>query len=140
MKVFVLSPPYPSVRLSSLPSLLRTMTVGKTLMPNLSDRASLAFLTSSRCFFWRGKSTSTSTRFFLANSRKASEERTFLRRALQGGHQSEPLKSISTSLFSFLAWAWALGRSVSQSDSSAPARSNAQTAINRSEERRVGKE
>src|SRR5438034_10948221 len=44
-------------------------------------------------------------------------------------HQSEPVKSSMTSLFSFLAWACAFGRSVNHCNSSAPACSSAQHAM-----------
>src|SRR6266404_4042693 len=47
------------------------------------------------------------------------EESTFFRSALQGGHQSEPLKSIRTNFFSALALTCALERSVDQSPSAA---------------------
>src|SRR5215831_14342383 len=88
-------------------------------MSNFFDSAWLAFLSSSVCCLRRGKSTSTSTRLSFAKSRNALELRTLLRRALHGGHQSEPLKSIKTNFFSALAWAWALEKSVSQFPSSA---------------------
>src|SRR5579859_729490 len=59
------------------------------------------------------------------------EDRTFLRSALHGGHQSEPLKSINTIFFSSLALALAFARSVNQSSSAEQSWTAAQHASNK---------
>ena len=56
--------------------------------------------------------------FLLAASTNSFFEKTFLRIAMHGGHQSEPVNSTSTGFFSFLAWAKAFSRSVDQPSSS----------------------
>src|SRR5438132_423005 len=88
-------------------------------MANFFCSSALAFLSSALCFFERGKSTSTSTRLSLAKAVNSLEVSTFLCRALQGGHQSEPVKSSRTSFFDSFAWALALLKSVSHSLSAA---------------------
>src|SRR5260221_7741877 len=83
-------------------------------MLNFSCNCSFAFFNSSLNFLCWGKSTSTSTRLLVAYASNSAESRTFLFNSLQGGHQSDPVKSINTSFFSALACAWAFSRSVSQ--------------------------
>src|SRR6266852_3889044 len=95
-----------------------------------SFKDSLAFFNSLVCCFARGKSTSTATRFFLANSANSGLEKTSLFNLMHQPHQSDPVKSSIISLFSALALACALGRSVSHCTSSAPACSSAQHATN----------
>src|SRR5260370_10209055 len=104
------------------------MTVGKASILNFSDKVWLAFLSSSLSCLECGKSTSTSTRLSLAKLTNASDVRTVLCKALQGGHQSEPLKSIKTIFFSAFALAWALDRSVTHSPSAALTCQTAQLA------------
>src|SRR6266571_901188 len=91
---------------------------------------SLAFFNSLVCCFARGKSTSTATRFFLAYSANSGLEKTSLFNLIHQPHQSDPVKSSIMSLFSALALACALGRSLSHCTSSAPACSSAQHATN----------
>src|SRR5437879_173324 len=88
----------------------------------------LAFFWSALCCFWRGKSTSTRTRFFFAYSENSGLEKTSLLSLIHQPHQSEPVKSSMTSLFSALALAWALERSVIHCRSSAPALKRAKAA------------
>src|SRR6266508_5995722 len=78
-------------------------------------KASFAFFCSALNFFLRGKSTSTSTRFFFAYSANSALEKTSLWSLMHQPHQSEPVKSRSTIFFSSLALACALGRSVNHS-------------------------
>src|SRR5437016_5789059 len=107
--------------------------VGNDSISNLVDSASFAFFNSALCFSISflvfGKSTSTRTKLAFAKVANSSDENTFFFSALQGGHQSEPVKSIRTSLFSVLAWLLALAKSVSHSTSAALAAHRLNTAI-----------
>jgi hypothetical protein len=60
------------------------------------------------------------------------ESRTVFRSALQGGHQFDPLKSISTIFLSSFAFVWAFDKSVSQSPSPAHTCHRVQQAIKQS--------
>src|SRR5262249_37828127 len=66
------------------------------------------------CGLLRGKSTSTSTKFAAAYWANSGVVNTSLSSLMHHGHQSEPVKSISTSLFSAFACASAFGRSMDQ--------------------------
>src|SRR5206468_4470977 len=78
----------------------------------------LAFCCSSDSCLRRGKSTSTSTRFFFAYSENSGLEKTSEFNLMHHPHQSEPVKSSITSFFSALACACAFGTSVSHFNSS----------------------
>src|SRR4051812_13922349 len=104
--------------------------VGNPSTLYLASSSSLAFFNSGLSFLVCGKSTSTSTRCFLAYSANSGFENTSLCNLMHQPHQSEPVKSSMTSFFSSLAWATALGTSVSQVSSSALTRERARPANN----------
>src|SRR4051812_806901 len=65
----------------------------------------------------RGKSTSSITRLALAKAANSGLSNTSLFNLMHQPHQSEPVKSMSTSLFSDLAWLSAALKSVNQFNS-----------------------
>src|SRR5438093_8835045 len=116
-----LAPPglYPAWRKTSLPSPLSATNVGKPSTPNFSLNALLAFFCASLSGFLRGKSTSTSTRFLVANFWNSDVSSASFLNLMHQPHQSDPVKSINTSLCSAFALACALDRSVNHSVSAA---------------------
>src|SRR5262245_3253971 len=119
------------MKLSCLPLLSSTTTVGNNWTLYFSPSLLLAFFCSAEMGLLLGKSTRTRTRLSLAKSLNSLVEKTFLCSSLQGGHQSDPVKSIRTSFFSCLASCWALAKSVSQLASSARAAWTSAASVSR---------